>query len=1104
MASPKINLSEKPMSVNNFPTKLGIAGRIVSIFLKNTELSILSILILATWGIVSFSLMPKQYNPEIVAPAFTITTDFPGASSSETYELITRLVEDKVFELPGVDEISSQSLPGGKSIVMVKFFVGSDREDAKISLNQKLRDNMASKPAQAGDPIIQSIDPDDVPVLDIGLSSETLSESSLRKLAFDVSDRIKLAAGISKIEIKGGQTNHLQVAINAEKLSSYGITLEEVKRALASANDISTLDILVKEERSPMIQIVGNIESAEALAHIIVRNDDGVLVRLNDIATVTYGPGEITEYIRRTEKNASSAPVVHIALSKLKGTNATAVSTEALAILDSLKGQFIPSDVQVDVLNDEGKTASEEISKLTYDLIKSIAIVGVLLYIFLGAKNALIAAISIPLVLLAVFGTGLVADQTVNRITLFALILSLGLLVDDAIVVVENIARYFRLYPEERKITLIIRAVDEVGGALALSTFTMALAFIPMAFVTGMMGPYMGPIPFFVPVALFASLLFAVTINPFLALLFVSKKNDATSKNESTYESGLFYRFVKWIELQYAQFLGALLKERKRRRIFLNGVFIVLFVSLLLPLTPLVPFRMLPKADKDQFSLYVDMPDGTSLEKTNAWAKDIETLILNDAEIRAVESFVGQSPVTDFNGLFKGSSSRVGNNQVTLKAHLTPHGERTATSEEIASRLREQLTHFMTASPDITIRLVEDPPGPPVLATFLLKIKGGSEVVQHQIAKDMETVVRHIEGIVDIDTSLPEYGLNMSYRLDREKATLLGVAPHDIVDALHTALSGSSVGLYHESARSDLRKAEQEYIIVRFAPEFRTQEENLALIHLQAQNGENIPLTEIIEKTDVTVDTTMLSDGRQQTTYLSGEMEGRGVIYAVLDFFPKLIHYELPVPSGKLVSWSLLGAVYEDETTHERYSVEIGGEWELTLEVFRDLGIAMGLALFLIYFVLAAKTESLFVPVLIMTSIPLALIGVLPGFAVLQFLKGTYFNATSMIGVIALAGLAVKNAVIYLEYLEPLKKSGKSIEEALIEAGRIRLLPISLTSLAAILGSLTIVSDPVWEGLGWAIIFGLTASTFLTLIVFPLMYFLFERKSWSSEENTKK
>lgn len=1084
------------MSQNNPVNKLGLAGKITQIFLKNTELSILSIILLAVWGALSFSLMPKQYNPEIVAPAFTITTDFPGASTSEVYELVTRPIEDKVFELPDIDEVSSQSFPGGQSVVMVKFFVGSNREDAKITLNQKLRDNIADKPESVSDPIIQSIDPDDVPILDIGLSSETLSPSSLRKLAIDISDSIKLTTGVSKVEIKGGYINHLEVAIDGAKLSASDLTLDEVLQSLSQANDIYTFDTLETDERHSIVNIIGNIQNEEALSQIIVRNNGQTIVRVSDIADVSYGPGEITHYVSRTEKGAESSPIVHIALSKLRGTNSTVVSEEVLDTLDDLKGELIPNDVRVDVLNDEGAIASGEISKLTFDLIKSIIIVGILLFIFLGAKNALIATISIPLVLLAVFGTGLLAGQTINRITLFALILSLGLLVDDAIVVVENIARYFRLYPNENKLKLIVRAVDEVGGALALSTFTMAIAFIPMAFVTGMMGPYMGPIPFFVPTALIASLLFAVTINPFLALLFSKEKNPKQAKKAHSYESGIFFRIVKQIEGVYAEFLSRLLKEKKRRNIFLSGVLILLIISIILPLTPLVPFRLLPKANKDQFSLYVDLPSDTHIEHTRKITEKIEKIILEEREITSVESAIGEAPVVDFNGLFKGSSGRRGSNQATLKIHLTPHEERLLVSEEIASRIRTSLSLFTKENPDAVVRLVEDPPGPPVLATFLLKVKGGDDKMREQIASDMTTEIRAIPGIVDIDTSVLEHGANISYRVNHEKAGLLGIAPNDIVRTLHTTLSGSSIGLYHESSREDVRKAEQEYITIRFAEESRDNENDLSLIRLTSKSGVTVPLTELIEKTDETVDTAILSDNREQTIYLSGEMEGRSIIYAVIDLFPKLLSYEIPGTSLERVSWSLLGTVYEDTVTHEHYTVEIGGEWKLTLEVFRDLGIAMGLALFLIYFILAAKTESLFIPLLIMVSIPLALIGVLPGFALLQSFKGTYFNATSMIGVIALAGLAVKNAVIYLEYLEPLKKSGKKIEEALVETGRVRLLPIALTSLVAILGSLTIVSDPVWEGLGWSIIFGLTASTFLTLIVFPLVYFIFARKKW--------
>ncbi len=457
--------------------------------------------------------------------------------------------------------------------------------------------------------------------------------------------------------------------------------------------------------------------------------------------------------------------------------------------------------------------------------------------------------------------------------------------------------------------------------------------------------------------------------------------------------------------------------------------------------------------------------------------------------------------MVDFNGLFRGSTARVGGHQATLKVHLTPHEERQTSSENLASLLRQEVAVFTNEHPDVTLRLVEDPPGPPVLSTFLLKVQGGDEVVREKMVQHLKSMVQETAGVVDLKTSLPERGFALTYRINAEKAALLRVDPRDISTAVQAALSGVSVGLRHTSDQSEGRQAEEEYIVVRFAPELRKNESALAHIRLTSAAGQSVPLTEVIERVDAPLDTTILSDTREKTTYLSGEMEGRSVIYAVLDLIPTLRTLAVEDTSLRLVSWSLFGMQYEDVTTHERYRVTLGGEWELTLEVFRDLGLAMGLALFLIYFVLATKTESLFVPLLIMVSIPLTLIGVLPGFAVLHALTGTYFNATSMIGVIALSGLAVKNAVIYLEYLEPLKASGKSLAEALVETGRIRLLPIVLTSLAAILGSLTIVSDPVWEGLGWSIIFGLTASTLLTLLVFPLVYFAFKHDSWREKKD---
>lgn len=1075
--------------MNSEKNTLGISGKITRLFLNNRELSILSILIIAAWGIVSFVLMPKQYNPEIVAPAFVISTDFPNATSQEVFELVTRKMEDVLKEIPEVDEISSQSFSGGKSVVVVKFYVGADLEKAKTTLNQKLQDNIQLKPSGASEPVVQTMDPEDVPIISIGLFSDEFSEQALRKAAIEISDSLKQVPGTSKIEIKGGRIDNLNISLDAGKLAALGISPFEIVQAIQLSNGNYGVHTFKNDEYNSVLTVDGNIRDAQELENIIVRSQNSSVIRLSDVAAVDYGPGEITDYVRLREKNDANSPrpVVYIAISKLKGVNATTVADAVIAKLDEIKNSSLPAEIQTEILHNEGATANEEITKLSIELAKSIAIVGAVLLLILGLRSALIVSLVIPLILFAVFSIGNLFGETINRITLFALILSLGLLVDDAIVVVENINRYFRMKLGLSKTETVVRAVDEVGSALFMSTLTMILAFVPMAFVTGMMGPYIGPIPFFVPVALAASLLFAVTLNPFFAHLL--HKESAREKKPN-----LVDRAIGKIETVYAKTIRVLLDQSKARNIFLAGTALAIILSLSLPLAKIVKFRMLPKADKEQFYLYLDLPGGTDIEKTNLLSAELEKNILARENIKSVESFVGQSQIVDFNGLFKGSSFRTQQNQATLKINLTHPEERNATSEDIASGVRDVSREFSQAHPDANIKIVEDPPGPPVLATLFLKVQGEDTEKITTIARDLKKTVSEIDGVVDLDTSIPEQNSDRSYRVNIEKSQQLGIAPSAVNQSLFLGLRGLPVGTYHHRDDNLGRTSDQEQIIVRLDGKDREFAENLNRLTIPSANGTPIPLPELLIETEAEKDSVIYTEERQKTVSISAEMENRSVVYAVFDIFPKLLNYELPGAQETKTSWTPLGVTYTDTETGERYSVMIDGEWKLTLEVFRDLGIVMALVMFLIYFVVAAQTESLVIPLLIMGSIPLSLIGVLPGFAVLGFVKGTYFNATSMIGVIALSGLAVKNAIIYLEYLEPLRKKGLSLKDALVETGRIRLLPIILTSLTAILGSLTIVADPVWEGLAWAIVFGLTASTLLTLLVFPVLYYLFERK----------
>lgn len=1070
--------------------------KVANVFITNKELGILTILFLVFFGVLGFVLMPKQYNPEIVAPAFRINTVFPNATAEEVYELVTRPMENKVREIALVDDIYSQSTAGFSSVT-VTFDIGSDEQDAKIDLVQRLRSNMGEKPLGAQEPSIEEIDVDDVPILSLALVSDKFSPEALRSFALDFSDRLKHVENVGKIVIRGGERSDLSVLVDADKLQFYNISIQDVYGSIVSNNQ----NVLVtKTDSFPYnipVEVYGSIENIEQLKKIVVTSLNNQIVRIEDVAEVKVGQITKDSYVR-FEERGYSAEAVLMGVAKQNGTNATTVAKEIHQEIAKLKNQnFIPDYVQVKITGDDGKVASESIGGLTINLIQSVMIVILVLLLFLNTRSALVVAVAIPLSLLSVFGLGMLFGQTINRITLFALILSLGLLVDSATVVVENIYRLLKLRKNEKKEKVIVEAVAEVSSGLIMSTVTTVLAFIPMAFVTGMMGPYMGPIPFFVPSAIVASLLIALTINPFIANLIL-KVEDGKNGPLARVQKQIS-KWVVRIENKYADFLKNVFVNKKKEKIILVVVVILLFISLSLPLFKVVKFRMLPKADRDQFFIYLDANYGTDLERTNQVAQMIshEILDLNN-EVKNIQTSVGIAPISDFNGLFKGSDGRTLPYQATLKINLISNSERQKTSEDIAEKVRKDIAP-LASQENVQVKIIEDPPGPPVLATYQLKAQGENREdysTLRDIAKELSRKSQQIKGIVDVDVSQNEYGAREIYRVNVEKASQLGVSVEDIFTTMELSSQGANISLYHDTPNNEQKFSEQHYISLRSEKDDLGSIENINQINVRNQSGALIALNELLEKIELPIDDTILMDAQYPTVYVSGEMQGRSVVYASMDMLSYLVkEYRLPSGKGRVDSWNLFGVNYID-ADGIRYNVRIGGEWELTLEVFRDMGMAFMVAIFLIYFVLVAQFQSLKIPFYIMATIPLSLIGVLPGFMVLYFLKGTYFNATSMIGVIALAGIVVNNAIIYLEYVFQEQDKDIDLETALIEAGRTRLLPIALTSLTTVLGSLTIISDPVWEGLAWAIITGLSFSVILTLVILPILYRRFESKKF--------
>ncbi len=1084
----------------------GFFGRVATFFLHHRELGVLTIIGIVLWGALSFALMPKQYNPEITAPAFQIVTPLPGASTEEVYQLVTRVVEDRVRTIPTVDKIMAQTFDGGVSVVIAQFYIGENSEDAKITLTQKLQDIAQVLPDGAQAPQISAIDPDDVPVLTVALSSEKLSASSLRALGSDVADTLKQIEGVAQVRVHGGARRVLYVTIDPDRLAQYGISLQQLRDRIRANNILMPAGFVTTQGNHYDVRIDGAVTSPQEVAQIVIGAAGATIIHVGDVADVTYSEEEqkyrTTFALRDGDVHNDSA--VYVSVAKLKGTNATKITDAARAEVDALvRNGVIPSHVRATIVRDDGQVAREATMTLTTNLFSAIVIVALVLLGFLGWRSALIVLIAIPLTLAAVFGIGHFAGQTINRITLFALILSLGILVDAAIVVVENIFRLLRENSMEPKFTLIARAVAEVGPGLFMSTLTVILAFVPMAFVGGMMGPYMGPIPFFVPAALIASLLIALSINPFLLDMMtrhhgrISKECDGITPQNK--RENIFLRSIGRLRGVYARFLAHILESSRRRRIIVFGALVLLLASLALPAVGIVKFRMLPKADTEQFFVYVDLPQYADLERTGAVVQRIENFLMQQDVVVSVQSFIGTPQVVDFNGLFKGSDARRNENQATLKVNLVHHKKRAITSEEIALALRPQIQALLRDEPDVTIKLIEDPPGPPVLSTFLLKIHGTNDAHIAQVATTLAQKIHTIDEVVDIDTTVNEVAAPYVLRVKKEEASRAGLSVYDVAMTLRRLLDGERVALYHARIGAT-RQAEPEYIVVRTAQAQRDAKNDLENVLIPNAYGQNIPLGSVVAYETTPTVPVLYTDNRVRTQYVSAEMGRRSVIYAMIDTLTYLVREYKPFATNtEVVSWNLFGVTYRDKQSGEMITVLLDGEWKLTLEVFRDLGIAMGVALIMIYFVLVARFRSLVVPAIIMGTIPFSFIGVLPGFALLGWISGVYFNATSMIGVIALSGIVVNNAIMFLEYLTILRERGYSIEEAIIKTGKTRLLPIMLTTLTTILGSLTIISDPVWEGLAWSIVWGLSLAAFLTLVIFPILYYKFQRTQWRAD-----
>ncbi|HEY3347418.1 MAG TPA: efflux RND transporter permease subunit [Nitrospirota bacterium] len=1035
--------------------KLNLAGRLTQYFI-NSQLTVLLMVAVFAFGIFALLTTPREENPQIVVPAANVFVSYPGGSAKEVEELVCRPLERILREIKGVEDVYSIS-NNGMGVVMVKFHVGEDREKSLLNLYNKVMSNLDYAPPGAVlPPLFKPIEVDDVPIVTISISGGGYDDYQLKRVADNVLLDLQKIPGTSASFITGGRDRQVRVELDPVRLAGYGVSALAVQRALSAGNVNYTGEGLESGGERKSIEMGGFIGSAKDVQELVVAVSGGRLVRLSDVADISDGPEEPQFYTRLASGTGNEHPAVTVAIAKRKGENSVRIADQIISRLDELR-KDLPGGITATVTRNDGERANESVNELVDHLFLSILIVVLLLLIALGWRDALIVALAIPLTLFVTLGAGMLTGQTINRITLFALTLSLGLLVDDAIVVVENIHRHYTAGVKD-KLQSAIMAVNEIGSPTVLATLTVILAFLPMKFVTGMMGPYMAPIPFNVPVAMLASLMVAFIVTPWAAYrLIKSGEGAGHEKVKSTKIHDI-----------YQKILGPRLADKKKRRGFLAIVIVLFAVAMAFPLVQWVEFRMLPKANKNTFLITIDKPSGTALEETDRVSRAVGEYLRTLPEVKNYETFVGVPSVVDFNGLLRGSSFRKDPRFADIRVNLVDKDDRTLSSEKLVLKIRPDIRKLADAY-GANIKIVEDPPGPPVRSTVLAEIYGPDYDKMRELAGEMRKVFAGTKEVVDIDDSvegiMPEYQVVV----DKAKAAENGVTTEQVAATLRMAMDGATVSTLHDpNEKNPVR------IFVRFPRELRTGIKDLKEIYVANSQGGQVAVSELVSITSGAKDRPIYHKNMKPVVFVYGEMGARSQLYAVIDMMRYM--HKHPLPAGYTLKWD--------------------GEMKLTLDVFRDLGTAMAVAVILIYLLLVGRFRSFIMPVIIMGPIPLAMIGIMPGFA----LTGVYFSATSMIGVIALAGIVVRNSIILIEFIEDKKREGMPIEKALVEAGAIRTRPIVLTALAAILGASVIAADPVWSGLAWALIFGMTASTALTLVVIPVVYYIFMRRGWEKAE----
>lgn len=1060
----------------------GISGKIANFFI-NSKLTILLMVALMIIGSYSSFLIPREEEPQINVPMADVMVMYPGANPSEVESRVVKPLEKIIGNIKGVEHIHSMAF-NGYSMMVVQFYVGENSEDSYVKLYDELMKHQDMFPEGVMQPMVKTRSIDDVPMLGLTLWSENYDDFQLRQLAEEVTNEIEKVKDVAITKEIGGRTRELKVVLDKDKMAENGVDALSIMQMVKANNGSSQSGSFVQNDQEYLVTTGKFLANKEDVENLVVGVNKNMPVYLKQVATIQDGPQTPKNYVsfgygkanENFKSHNSEYPAVTISVAKVKGADAMKISEKILTHVEELKKNLIPSDVHVEITRNYGETASHKVGELLLHLGVAILAVTILVMLAMGWRGGLVVFFSVPLTFALTLFSYYMLGYTLNRITLFALVFVVGIVVDDSIIIAENMHRHFKMKRLPFK-QAAIYAINEVGNPTILATFTVIAAILPMAFVSGMMGPYMSPMPIGASIAMMLSLFVALTVTPYLGYHLLQEKDEQEHKEEQGLETS-------WIFKIYKKFEEPLLNSSAKRNVMFAVTIFLLLGSVAMFFTKSVAVKMLPFDNKNEFQVVIDMPEGTTLERTAVVTKEIAQYLSTVPEVVDYQNYIGASAPITFNGLVRHYDMRGGSNMADIQVNLLHKEDRDLQSHDIAKLVRPELQKIAKKY-GANVKIVEVPPGPPVLSTLVAEVYGPDYKQQIEVANQVKGILENTSDVVDIDWMVEAPQVEYKLEVDKEKAMLNGIAPQQVVGNLTYLLREMPVSnLYDE------RSVDPVGIVLALDDDEKTSLQDIQNLKIKGSQGNVVPVSDLVKVKVDTLQNAIYRKDQKRVVYVLADMAGalESPVYAILGMNEKL--QQMKLPKGYAVNEIYMG----QPDSESDFTVKWDGEWQITLEVFRDLGAAFLVVIIVIYMLIVGWFQNFKTPIVMMVAIPLSLVGIVLG----HWLLGAFFTATSFIGMIALAGVMVRNSVLLIDFIEIRLNDGIPMKQAIIEAGAVRTTPILLTTGAVVIGASIILFDPIFQGLAISLVAGAIVSTLLTLIVVPLIYYITEHKKWEN------